>query len=89
MASPPTSPPRHSPKAWPLPPGKLTLKLGPRSSWVLFLGLCFNLILAPRVYALATDTLSRSQSYALGLLGLGVLGLSIYLFVVMFQPERF
>jgi K+-transporting ATPase KdpF subunit len=53
----------------------------------LFLLLCLNLLIAPTVHA-ATE-FSRSQSYALGILGLIVLSLSGYLFVVMFQPERF
>lgn len=55
----------------------------------LFLALCFNLVLAPVVYAAAGNELSRSQAWALGLLGLGTVALSIYLFFVMFVPERF
>lgn len=55
----------------------------------LFLGLCFNLVLAPLVYAATEGDFSRSQSWALGLLGLATLSLSIYLFFVMFTPERF
>ena len=55
----------------------------------LFFVLCINLILAPAVQAAIGNELSRSQAYALGILGLGTLALSIYLFVVMFQPERF
>lgn len=35
------------------------------------------------------DTFSRPQIYALGILGMGTVSLSIYLFMVMFQPERF
>lgn len=54
-----------------------------------FLALCFNLLLAPAVQAATGNELSRPQSYALGILGLGVVALGIYLFVVMFQPERF
>jgi K+-transporting ATPase KdpF subunit len=54
-----------------------------------FLALCFNLLLAPAVQAATGNELSRTQSYALGILGLGVVALGIYLFVVMFQPERF
>lgn len=54
-----------------------------------FLALCFNLLLAPAVQAATGNELSRTQSYALGILGLGVVALAIYLFVVMFQPERF
>jgi K+-transporting ATPase KdpF subunit len=55
----------------------------------LFIVLCLNLITAPAVQAAAGETLSRNQSYALGILGLATVALSIYLFVVMFQPERF
>lgn len=55
----------------------------------LFLAMCLNLVLAPLVYAATDGTLSRSQSWALGLLGLATIGLSVYLFFVMFVPERF
>lgn len=55
----------------------------------LFLALCFNLVIAPVVYAAGGDEFSRSQAWALGLLGLGTLALSIYLFFVMFVPEKF
>ena len=55
----------------------------------LFLALCFNLILAPVVYAASGNEFSRSQAWALGLLGLGIVALSIYLFFVMFVPEKF
>lgn len=60
-----------------------------RTSIYLFLAICFNLVLAPLVYAAANDAMTRSQSWALGLLGLGVVALAGYLFVVMFAPERF
>ena len=55
----------------------------------LFLAMSFNLIVAPLVYAATGETLSRPQSWALGLLGLVVLSLSTYLFFVMFVPEKF
>ncbi|KYC35948.1 ATPase [Scytonema hofmannii PCC 7110] len=55
----------------------------------LFLAMCFNLVVAPMVYAATDQTFSRSQAWALGLLGLVTVGLSIYLFFVMFVPERF
>ncbi|MCU0550153.1 MAG: potassium-transporting ATPase subunit F [Leptolyngbya sp. Prado105] len=55
----------------------------------LFLALCFNLILAPVVYAASRHELSRSQAWSLGLLGLAIVALSVYLFFVMFAPERF
>lgn len=55
----------------------------------LFLGLCFNLFLAPVVYAATGHEFSRTQAWALGLLGLATIALSVYLFVVMFLPEKF
>lgn len=55
----------------------------------LFLALCFNILLASTAYAATGDAFSRPQIYALGILGLGTIALSSYLFVVMFQPERF
>jgi K+-transporting ATPase KdpF subunit len=55
----------------------------------IFLALCFNVILASTAFAATGDTFSRPQIYALGILGLGTVALSGYLFVVMFQPERF
>jgi K+-transporting ATPase KdpF subunit len=58
-------------------------------SRALFIFLGVNLILAPAVQAATGQALSRGQAYALGLLALMTLALSLYLFVVMFQPERF
>lgn len=55
----------------------------------LFLALCFNLVLAPVVYAASSSQLSRSQAWSLGLLGLLIVALSVYLFCVMFAPEKF
>jgi K+-transporting ATPase KdpF subunit len=55
----------------------------------LFLGLCFNLILAPAVFAATGGDLSRTQSYWLGALMIVTIALGIYLFFVMFVPERF
>ncbi|WP_460206150.1 potassium-transporting ATPase subunit F [Scytonema sp. NUACC21] len=55
----------------------------------LFGAMCFNLVVAPVVYAATAQTLSRTQSWALGLLGLVTLGLAVYLLFVMFVPERF
>ncbi len=54
-----------------------------------FLLLCLNLIIAPAVYAAASGALERRHAYALGILGLLTFGLVVYLFVVVFQPERF
>lgn len=55
----------------------------------LFLGMCFNLVVAPVVYAATGEQFSRTQAWALGLLGLVTVSLSIYLFFVMFVPEKF
>ena len=55
----------------------------------IFLVLCLNLLIAPVVYAAADGTLERRSAWALGILGLVTLGLTVYLFVVVFQPERF
>lgn len=48
-----------------------------------------NLVFAPVVYAATGQTISREQAYALGLLGVVTGALFIYLFVVIFQPEKF
>ncbi|NEP18749.1 MAG: K(+)-transporting ATPase subunit F [Leptolyngbya sp. SIO4C1] len=53
-----------------------------------FFALCLNLVLAPAVYA-ASEMLTRKAAYAIGVLLLVTVGLSIYLFAVIFQPERF
>lgn len=58
-------------------------------SLYLFGILICNLILSPIVQASAGGTLSRGQSYALTLLGLVTFSLFIYLFMVIFQPEKF
>lgn len=55
----------------------------------LFLVMCFNAIIAPAVYATAGEDLTRKSVWGLSLLGLVIIALSIYLFVVIFQPERF
>ena len=55
--------------------------------FLIILGL--NLIVSPLVQASTAGILSRGQSYALGLLGLVTFSLFVYLFVVIFQPERF
>lgn len=56
---------------------------------VIFLVLCLNIVIAPAVYAAAEGTLERRHAYAIGVLGLVTFGLAVYLFVVVFQPERF
>lgn len=55
----------------------------------LFLLLCLNLVIAPAVYAATDAGISKLQAWAIGLLGLVTVGLTVYLFVVVFQPERF
>ncbi|AFY46501.1 F subunit of K+-transporting ATPase (Potass_KdpF) [Nostoc sp. PCC 7524] len=55
----------------------------------LFVLLCFNVILAPAVQAATPGEISRTASYALALLGLVTVSVCIYLFVVIFQPEKF
>lgn len=54
----------------------------------LFLLMCLNLFIAPAVLA-ANDNLDRTAAWAIGLLGIVTLGLSVYLFLVIFKPERF
>ncbi|MDP8963825.1 MAG: K(+)-transporting ATPase subunit F [Cyanobacteriota bacterium] len=55
----------------------------------IFLLLCLNLLIAPAVDAATGADITRKAAYALGILGMVIAGLSIYLFVVIFQPERF
>ncbi|WP_033366176.1 K(+)-transporting ATPase subunit F [Mastigocladopsis repens] len=54
----------------------------------IFMALCLNLLIAPIVSA-ADGTLERRSAWAIGVLGLVTLALIVYLFVVVFQPERF
>ncbi|OWY69905.1 K+-transporting ATPase [cyanobacterium TDX16] len=56
---------------------------------VIFLVLSLNVILAPIVYAATDGTWQRTQAYALGILGFITLALVIYLFDVVFRPERY
>jgi K+-transporting ATPase KdpF subunit len=56
---------------------------------LLFLMLCLNLVCAPMVQAGTGETFSKPQAYAIALLGLVTLALSIYIFFVIFQPEKF
>ncbi|MGL5060805.1 MAG: potassium-transporting ATPase subunit F [Microcoleus sp.] len=55
----------------------------------IFLVMCFNLIIAPAVYAATGEGLTKKAVWSLSLLGLVTIALSIYLFTVIFQPERF
>ncbi|MFB2767782.1 K(+)-transporting ATPase subunit F [Pelatocladus sp. BLCC-F211] len=56
---------------------------------IIFIGLCLNLFIAPVVYAAADGVLERRSAWAIGVLGFITLALVIYLFFVIFQPERF
>jgi K+-transporting ATPase KdpF subunit len=58
-------------------------------SFKLFLALCLNLLIAPTVYAASSGSVSRTSSYAIGLLLIVTIGLAIYLLVAMLQPQRF
>ena len=51
--------------------------------------LCLNAILAPAVFAATAGALSPAQSYWVAALILLTIALAIYLFFVMFYPERF
>lgn len=55
----------------------------------IFVLLCLNLVVAPAVYAATSGTLERRQVWAIGVLILLTVVLAGYLFVVVFQPERF
>jgi K+-transporting ATPase KdpF subunit len=59
-----------------------------RTAVGIFLTLSLNLLIAPALYA-ATDSISRGDAYALGLLGLVVVGLAAYLTTVILKPEKF
>jgi len=65
------------------------ISLPKKTPTFLFLALCFNLVLAPLVYAASDSAMTKTQSWSLGLLGLSVVALAGYLLVVMFAPERF
>jgi F subunit of K+-transporting ATPase (Potass_KdpF) len=55
---------------------------------VFLFGLSLNIALAPLVDA-ATGTIEPRHAYAIGGLGLIILSLIIYLFDVVFRPERY
>lgn len=58
-------------------------------AFALLLALCFNVVLAPVVYAATGEALTRQTAYAIGVLLIVTIGLSTYLFAVILQPERF
>ncbi|MBD2198875.1 MULTISPECIES: potassium-transporting ATPase subunit F [Calothrix] len=55
----------------------------------IFIVLCLNLAIAPVVYAAADGELERRSAWAIGILSFITIAIVIYLFVVIFQPERF
>jgi K+-transporting ATPase KdpF subunit len=55
----------------------------------LLISLLMAVTIAPTVQAATGISLDRGQTFAIVLLGMTILALSIYLFVVIFQPERF
>ncbi|WP_071454806.1 potassium-transporting ATPase subunit F [Gloeomargarita lithophora] len=56
---------------------------------IILLGSLLNLIAAPLVYAANDGAMGRGTAYALGGLGIVVLGLAVYLLLVILYPERF
>ena len=56
---------------------------------ILLLALLSSVAIAPAVQAATGMSLDRGQMVALVLLGITTVSLSVYLFVVIFQPERF
>ena len=56
---------------------------------VLFLSLSLNLIIAPAVMAATGASITRQTAYAIGILYCVTVALSVYLFTVILQPERF
>lgn len=55
----------------------------------IFFALCLNLLLATTVYGATSGTIEKGSAYAIAFLILLTLALSIYLFAVILQPERF
>jgi K+-transporting ATPase KdpF subunit len=56
---------------------------------LIILGMSLNLLIAPAVMAASGTEITRQTAYAIGILYCVTLGLSVYLFTVIFQPERF
>jgi len=56
---------------------------------IIFLGMSLNLIIAPVVMAASGNEITRNTAYAIGILYCVTIALSVYLFTVIFQPERF
>jgi K+-transporting ATPase KdpF subunit len=56
---------------------------------ILLLALLSAVLLAPAVQAATRITIDRGQLFSLVLLGITTVSLIVYLFVVIFKPERF
>ena len=56
---------------------------------VLFASMSLNLIFAPAVMAATGASITRQTAYAIGILYCVTVALSVYLFTVILQPERF
>lgn len=56
---------------------------------ILFSTISLNLIIAPVVMATSGTEITRNTAYAIGILYCVTIALSVYLFTVIFQPERF
>ncbi|MEA5571708.1 potassium-transporting ATPase subunit F [Calothrix sp. UHCC 0171] len=55
---------------------------------IIFLGVSLNIIFLPIVYA-ATDKIEPRHTYAIAGLSIIAFGIIIYLFDVIFRPERY
>ncbi|MFM7877440.1 MAG: K(+)-transporting ATPase subunit F [Microcystis panniformis] len=55
----------------------------------IFLNFCLTILFSSIVQASTGSTIDRGQAFALTLLGLVAFALFIYLFFVIFIPERF
>jgi K+-transporting ATPase KdpF subunit len=55
----------------------------------IFITLCLNLCVAQVVYAAGGGVLERRSAWAIGILGCIIFAVVIYLFYVIFQPEKF
>ncbi|HAN46890.1 MAG TPA: K(+)-transporting ATPase subunit F [Cyanobacteria bacterium UBA8156] len=56
---------------------------------ILLLGLLLNAAIAPALHAVTGSDMPRGTVYAIGLLGVIVVGLAVYLVVAIVQPEKF
>lgn len=56
---------------------------------ILFFTISLNIIIAPVVMAASGTEITRNTAYVIGILYCVTIALSIYLFTVIFQPERF